>query len=128
MDKFFNLLQKQINIITKYNGEKKLKFLLETVMKQVFIYLMRFSYDTRIEMFKKEKKNYFNNPANKVKVLSSTIERILNSKRLIATAFDSIRSLIKGQRDNDMTLVNKFEGKICFLDNLIRIKERRELR
>ncbi len=48
MEKFFNLLQKQINRITKYNGEKKLKFLLETVMKQIFIYLMRFSYDTRI--------------------------------------------------------------------------------
>jgi hypothetical protein len=79
-------------------------------------------------MFNKEKKNYLNNPVNKVKVFSTTVERILNSKRLIATAFTSIRSLIKTQRGNDMIVVNKFEGKINFLDNLIQIRNRRELR
>ena len=88
MEIFFNLLQKQINRITKYNGEKKLRFLLETVMKQVFVYLMRFSYDTRVETFKKEKRNYLNNPSNKIKVFASTVERILAEKRLTALAFN----------------------------------------
>ncbi len=121
MEKFFNLLQKQINKIIKYNGEKKLKYLLETVMKQVFIYLMRFSYESRVKMFKKEKKNHLNNSANKIKVFCSTIERILNLNRLIATVFTSIRSFIKNQRDNDMILVDNFQGKINFLDNLLNI-------
>jgi hypothetical protein len=128
MEIFFNLLQKQINRITKYNGEKKLRFLLETVMKQVFVYLMRFSYDTRVETFKKEKRNYLNNPSNKIKVFASTIERILAEKRLTALAFNLIKSLIKSQKDNDTILVNKFEGRMNFLDNLIQIRERMQLR
>jgi hypothetical protein len=128
MEIFFNLLQKQINRITKYNGEKKLRFLLETVMKQVFVYLMRFSYDTRVETFKKEKRNYLNNPSNKIKVFASTIERILAEKRLTALAFNLIKSLIKSQKDHDTILVNKFEGRINFLDNLIQIRERMQLR
>jgi hypothetical protein len=128
MEIFFNLLQKQINRITKYNGEKKLRFLLETVMKQVFVYLMRFSYDTRVETFKKEKRNYLNNPSNKIKVFASTIERILAEKRLTALAFNLIKSLIKSQKDHDTILVNKFEGRMNFLDNLIQIRERMQLR
>ena len=128
MEIFFNLLQKQINRITKYNGEKKLRFLLETVMKQVFVYLMRFSYDTRVETFKKEKRNYLNNPSNKIKVFASTIERLLAEKRLTALAFNLIKSLIKSQKDHDTILVNKFEGRINFLDNLIQIRERMQLR
>ena len=58
--------------------------------------------------FKKEKRNYLNNPSNKIKVFASAIERILTSKRLIAAAFTSIRSLMKSQKDNDTILVNKF--------------------
>lgn len=43
------LLARTIDKIGKYNGDKKLKYLIETIVRQIFTQIMRIAYDIKIQ-------------------------------------------------------------------------------
>jgi hypothetical protein len=126
--KYCRLLENSLLRISKYAGEKKLRFLLDTNIRSIFTETLRISYDLKlIEVRLREHRNirFSNNKNAYLNLLSTRVGMILMERGGVASAFAVMKEGWREEGRQDREAVGQMMARI---GSLHRIYSRNALR
>lgn len=119
--KYYRLLENSLLRINRYSGEKKLKFLLETNIRNIFSETLRISYDLKLIEYKLKEERTSRVERNKltyVNLVKNRIEQIFMDRGGVRKCFKTLRSVFVEETRRDHVLVNDMLGKMGKLSKI----------